>query len=223
MDEDLEDDERRGCLGRVAPLLLCRCLCRARRRPVGQASPPPRAGDGYGDDGTTQNPMANAGLIARPSVEIVEQPRRPFEQDEAAETAPLAAPPPAPPAPPPASPPSPPPPPGDEEAEPAEDYAPGGYHPVALGDVYDERYEVQHKLGWGVYSTVWCCRDRRSRRRVALKIQKAAPECTAVHQSNARGPVLAEKGLGEEASGAPDSLLDSRTGTRRAPSRRSRS
>ena len=24
MDEDLEDDERRGCLGRVAPLLLCR-------------------------------------------------------------------------------------------------------------------------------------------------------------------------------------------------------
>lgn len=216
MDEDLEDDERRGCLGRVAPLLLCRCLCRARRRPVGQASPPPRAGDGYGDDGTTQNPMANDGLIARPSVEIVEQPRRPFEQDEAAETAPLAAPPPA-------SPPSPPPPPGDEEAEPAEDYAPGGYHPVALGDVYDERYEVQHKLGWGVYSTVWCCRDRRSRRRVALKIQKAAPECTAVHQSNARGPVLAEKGLGEEASGAPDSLLDSRTGTRRAPSRRSRS
>ena len=165
MDEDLEDDERRGCLGRVAPLLLCRCLCRARRRPVGQASPPPRAGDGYGDDGTTQNPMANDGLIARPSVEIVEQPRRPFEQDEAAETAPLAAPPPAPPpappAPPPASPPSPPPPPGDEEAEPAEDYAPGGYHPVALGDVYDERYEVQHKLGWGVYSTVWCCRDRR--------------------------------------------------------------
>ena len=90
-----------------------------------------------------------------------------------------------------------------EEAEPAEDYAPGGYHPVALGDVYDERYEVQHKLGWGVYSTVWCCRDRRSRRRVALKIQKAAPECTAVHQSNARGPVLAEQGLGEEASGAP--------------------
>ena len=136
--------------------------------------------------------MANDGLIARPSVEIVEQPRRPFEQDEAAETAPLAAPPPAPPAPPPASPPSPPPPPGDEEAEPAEDYAPGGYHPVALGDVYDERYEVQHKLGWGVYSTVWCCRDRRSRRRVALKIQKAAPECTAVHQSNARGPVRGE-------------------------------
>ena len=84
------------------------------------------------------------------------------------------------------------PPPGDEEAEPAEDYAPGGYHPVALGDVYDERYEVQHKLGWGVYSTVWCCRDLRSRRRVALKIQKAAPECTAVHQSNARGPVRGE-------------------------------
>ena len=43
---------------------------------------------------------------------------------------------------------------------PDEDYVVGGYHPVAVGDVYDERYEVLHKLGWGVYSTVWCCWDR---------------------------------------------------------------
>lgn len=35
-----------------------------------------------------------------------------------------------------------------------------------------------HKLGWGVYSTVWCCYDAVGRRKVALKIQKAAPEYT---------------------------------------------
>lgn len=184
VDLDLDDDEeldeleaRRGCLTRVAPL-LCRCLCRARRRPVGQASPPPHNDDAYGD--ASFNPMANDGLIetraddgliARPSVEIVE-PRRPFAQA----AAPLAAPPPAPP-----PTPQPPPPPltADEDPEPAEDYVAGGYHPVALGDVYDERYEVEHKLGWGVYSTVWCCRDRTLQKRVALKIQKAAPEYTA--------------------------------------------
>ncbi|KAH8061464.1 hypothetical protein JL722_4088 [Aureococcus anophagefferens] len=66
----------------------------------------------------------------------------------------------------------------DDETEPEEDYCPGGYHPVALGDVYDDRYEVLHKLGWGVYSTVWCCYDAVGRRKVALKIQKAAPEYT---------------------------------------------
>jgi serine/threonine-protein kinase SRPK3 len=31
----------------------------------------------------------------------------------------------------------------------------GGYHPTAVGDVFDSRYQVVRKLGWGVYSTVW--------------------------------------------------------------------
>ena len=74
----------------------------------------------------------------------------------------------------------------DEEAEPAEDYAPGGYHPVALGDVYDERYEVQHKLGWGVYSTVWCCRDRRSRRRVLEKVARSPATLALSGRARAR-------------------------------------
>jgi hypothetical protein len=38
-------------------------------------------------------------------------------------------------------------------------YRDGGYHPVHLGDVYQQRYRVIHKLGFGSYSTVWLARD----------------------------------------------------------------
>ena len=38
-------------------------------------------------------------------------------------------------------------------------YRPGGYHPVHIGDVYDEKYRVLHKLGYGSHSTVWFARD----------------------------------------------------------------
>lgn len=40
-------------------------------------------------------------------------------------------------------------------------YCPGGYHPVAIGDVYMGRYQVIRKLGFGQYSTVWLTRDLR--------------------------------------------------------------
>ncbi|KAM3548730.1 hypothetical protein ARSEF4850_009247 [Beauveria asiatica] len=46
-----------------------------------------------------------------------------------------------------------------------EDYRPGGYHPVLLGDVFNEnQYKVIRKLGEGSFSTVW------NQRYVALKI-----------------------------------------------------
>ncbi|KAJ6441542.1 hypothetical protein O9K51_05093 [Purpureocillium lavendulum] len=52
-----------------------------------------------------------------------------------------------------------------------EDYRPGGYHPVVLGDVFDDgRYKVIRKLGDGSYSTVWLARDVENNRYVALKI-----------------------------------------------------
>lgn len=35
----------------------------------------------------------------------------------------------------------------------------GGYHPVVIGDVFDNRYRVVRKLGWGHFSTVWLCRE----------------------------------------------------------------
>lgn len=41
-----------------------------------------------------------------------------------------------------------------------EDYRPGGYHPVHLGDLYKEdQYKIIRKLGQGSYSTVWLARD----------------------------------------------------------------
>ncbi|KAM3446439.1 hypothetical protein MY3296_009673 [Beauveria thailandica] len=56
-----------------------------------------------------------------------------------------------------------------------EDYRPGGYHPVLLGDLFnDGQYKVIRKLGEGSYSTVWLARDERQvkskQRYVALKI-----------------------------------------------------
>lgn len=45
-----------------------------------------------------------------------------------------------------------------------ERYAPGGFHPVALGDTFcNGRYTVRHKLGHGGYSTVWLARDRQEK------------------------------------------------------------
>mmetsp|Transcript_23026 Transcript_23026/g.74079 ORF Transcript_23026/g.74079 Transcript_23026/m.74079 type:complete len:563 (-) Transcript_23026:340-2028(-) len=67
---------------------------------------------------------------------------------------------------------------GDAEAEPTEDYVVGGYHRVMIGDIYDNRYRVVKKLGWGVYSTVWQCVDVSRKREIALKVQKSAPEYT---------------------------------------------
>uniref|UniRef100_A0A7S3JP39 non-specific serine/threonine protein kinase n=1 Tax=Aureoumbra lagunensis TaxID=44058 RepID=A0A7S3JP39_9STRA len=66
----------------------------------------------------------------------------------------------------------------DDNEEPPEDYVYGGYHTVNIGDVYDNRYTVIKKLGWGVYSTVWLCHDSKSNQKAALKIQKSAPEYT---------------------------------------------
>ena len=39
-------------------------------------------------------------------------------------------------------------------------YRKGGYHPVCLGDTFrNNRYKIQHKLGWGGFSTVWLAED----------------------------------------------------------------
>lgn len=57
------------------------------------------------------------------------------------------------------------------DAEDLERYQNGGFHPVHLGDLYDEgRYRIAHKLGYGGFSTVWLAYDSVSRGWVALKI-----------------------------------------------------
>lgn len=70
---------------------------------------------------------------------------------------------------------------GDDEG--SSEYTRGGYHPVRIGDVYNKRYVVQKKLGWGHFSTVWLATDTsvsvdHPHRLVALKIQKSAEHYT---------------------------------------------
>ncbi|KAK0629475.1 kinase-like domain-containing protein [Bombardia bombarda] len=66
------------------------------------------------------------------------------------------------------------------ECEDLENYEPGGFHPVHLGDVYDSHYRVVHKLWFGGFSTVWLARETIANRWVALKIV-AARESPTYH------------------------------------------
>ncbi|KAH8396379.1 hypothetical protein KR222_009533 [Zaprionus bogoriensis] len=54
------------------------------------------------------------------------------------------------------------------------DYSNGGYHAVAIGDCFAERYYALDKLGWGHYSTVWLCYDAREERYCAVKIIRSS-------------------------------------------------
>ncbi|KAL5013190.1 hypothetical protein ScPMuIL_007460 [Solemya velum] len=66
----------------------------------------------------------------------------------------------------------------DDEQEDPQDYCKGGYHPVKIGDLFNARYHVVRKLGWGHFSTVWLCWDLTSKRFVALKVVKSAQHYT---------------------------------------------
>lgn len=52
-------------------------------------------------------------------------------------------------------------------------YTMGGYHPVHIGDVVHDRYEVVDKLGYGGWSTVWLAHDGQAEQLVALKVGRA--------------------------------------------------
>lgn len=54
-----------------------------------------------------------------------------------------------------------------------EEYRPGGYHPVIIGDMLHGRYHIADKLGCGGYSTVWLARDTQMQRYVAVKVNIA--------------------------------------------------
>uniref|UniRef100_A0A8R1IH93 non-specific serine/threonine protein kinase n=2 Tax=Caenorhabditis japonica TaxID=281687 RepID=A0A8R1IH93_CAEJA len=66
----------------------------------------------------------------------------------------------------------------DEEQEDPRDYKRGGYHPVNIGDVFNGRYHIIRKLGWGHFSTVWLAWDTQEKRFVAMKIVKSAEHYT---------------------------------------------
>lgn len=62
-----------------------------------------------------------------------------------------------------------------EDVEDVEKYAPGGYHPVDIGDRLGPEggshvYTVLHKLGFGGFSTVWLAKCSQNKRYYALKI-----------------------------------------------------
>nr|XP_057940399.1 SRSF protein kinase 1a isoform X2 [Doryrhamphus excisus] len=66
----------------------------------------------------------------------------------------------------------------DEEQEDPNDYCKGGYHHVKVGDLYNGKYHVIRKLGWGHFSTVWLAWDIQMKRFVAMKVVKSAEHYT---------------------------------------------
>lgn len=47
----------------------------------------------------------------------------------------------------------------DIENEPMSKYKVGGYYPVSIGELFNNRYRIIKKLGWGAFSTVWLAYD----------------------------------------------------------------
>ncbi|KAK8170674.1 kinase-like domain-containing protein [Phyllosticta citribraziliensis] len=65
------------------------------------------------------------------------------------------------------------------DEEDSEDYCKGGYHPVQIGEQYNNgKYTVVRKLGWGHFSTVWLSRDNTTTKHVALKVVRSAAHYT---------------------------------------------
>ncbi|KAJ5154926.1 uncharacterized protein N7500_010365, partial [Penicillium coprophilum] len=50
------------------------------------------------------------------------------------------------------------------------DYSAYRYYPAYIGEVFEDRYQVCSKLGWGSCSTTWLARDLIDKKYVALKI-----------------------------------------------------
>ena len=58
-------------------------------------------------------------------------------------------------------------------------YRLGGYHPTRVGDLINQKYIIERKLGWGHYSTVWLVSNINNKNDFkALKIQKSAENYT---------------------------------------------
>ncbi|KAM5441437.1 hypothetical protein MferCBS31731_003508 [Microsporum ferrugineum] len=55
-------------------------------------------------------------------------------------------------------------------------YIPDKYYPVRLGQIFQNRYQVVGKVGYGVFSTVWLARDFQNSRHVILKTCIASVE-----------------------------------------------
>ncbi|KAL7716130.1 non-specific serine/threonine protein kinase [Entamoeba marina] len=68
----------------------------------------------------------------------------------------------------------------DDDVEDDSDYRYGGYHHVQIGEVFNKKYIVKNKLGWGHFSTVWLVSsvDPSIPIEGALKVVRSAEEYT---------------------------------------------
>ncbi|KAF8997368.1 kinase-like domain-containing protein, partial [Cyathus striatus] len=57
--------------------------------------------------------------------------------------------------------------------ETAEDYGVGGFHPISIDDIFNNRYRIINKLSRGANSTVWLVEDLLSNRLASLKVLSA--------------------------------------------------
>ncbi|KAH8306553.1 hypothetical protein KR018_011966 [Drosophila ironensis] len=73
---------------------------------------------------------------------------------------------------------------GMEESQ--SEYRVGGYHLVAVGDIFKSRYHAIKKLGWGHFSTVWLCYDSQTERYCAIKVVKSAEHFTETARDEIR-------------------------------------
>ncbi|KAH8341658.1 hypothetical protein KR074_001476, partial [Drosophila pseudoananassae] len=73
---------------------------------------------------------------------------------------------------------------GIEESQ--TEYRVGGYHPVAVGDIFQNRYYAIYKLGWGHFSTVWLCFDSKTEQYCAIKVVKSAEHFTETARDEIR-------------------------------------
>lgn len=66
----------------------------------------------------------------------------------------------------------------DASNENSKSYKPGGYAPVSVGEVLDNRFRIIRKLGFGQFSIVYMAYDYTSQKFYALKINKSDKWCT---------------------------------------------
>ncbi|KAK8243395.1 kinase-like domain-containing protein [Phyllosticta capitalensis] len=85
----------------------------------------------------------------------------------------------------------------DEETIPQ--YVASDYYPVRVGDVFQDRYQVVGKLGYGTTSTVWLARDLSACRHVALKV--------FLHSEAMWNKVDAELNIYKRVARAPDDCI----------------
>ncbi|KAJ9300623.1 hypothetical protein DTO271G3_1787 [Paecilomyces variotii] len=63
------------------------------------------------------------------------------------------------------------------EEEELPDYRADLFYPVQQGEVFQDRYQVIAKFGFGTSSTTWLARDLKARQYVTLKVSRRPPHC----------------------------------------------